>query len=393
MQADLNAARATQLAEKANQAQAAALQEKAVALGMAYSASMLAASDALDNGKIDMARHYLDNTPADPRGWEWRVLSNRLTMAFSADSRWLATGSFDNTIRITDVSTNPPVAKATLRGHTDWVSGLSFSPDGSLLASSGHDQTLRVWDTRTGLCNAVFKSDGDCPCFLPDGRTLINGDSDGVRFWDVQSLDALDLRGHSSYVYSVFISPDGGTIYSGGWDGFVGQPGSVRFWDAATGELIGAAGVAGEYCRAAALSLDGSRLAVSIAHLIRSPGRIDILDTATGMTALTITNLGANRVASFIDSLALCADISQGIMHIIDAHTGVTRKSRRVSSPGPKEYFFAWSPDGATIALAIHGETNIVILDGRSLKPLRQWPHGHKGWIDSVSFSADSADS
>jgi eukaryotic-like serine/threonine-protein kinase len=586
MQADLNAARATKLAEKASKAQAAALQEKAIALRLAYSASMLAACDALENGKIDMARHYLDIAPADSRGWEWRLLSNRLdlsvriqnrprpagshihvlpdgrsyydagptnlqrwdvdtgrllatmpthnrswrswlagggdqmlleagpedsegaknmdiwdlkhgtlrstwpvpnyfwpsadgsraayaqgpeigimdtgtgltrlfrtnltqalganmnsgmmcfqpdgrrlavstvrgdvalldpdsletlsrfsahdnavtSMAFSADSRWLATGSLDNTIRITDVSANPPAAMATLRGHSDWVDGLNFSPDGSLLASSGQDQTSRVWDTRTGLCRSVFKSDGDCPCFLPDGRTLVNGESDGVRFWDVQSLDAWTLRGHASYVYSVFTSPDGGTIYSTGWDGFAGQPGSVRFWDATTGDLIGAVEAAGEYSRAAAFSSDGLRLAVSMARASGPSGRIDILDTATGTTALTVTNLGANPVSFYIDSLAfdpsgrnlVCSDTSLGMAHIIDASTGVTRKSRRVSSPGLKEYFFAWSPDGATIALAVHGETNLIILDGQSLEPLRQWPHGHKGWIDSISFSPDS---
>jgi WD40 repeat protein len=194
------------------------------------------------------------------------------------------------------------------------------------------------------------------------------------------------------------ISPDGGTICSAGWDGYVGQPGSVRFWDATTGDLIGAVGVAGEYCRTAVFSSDGSRLAVSIASASGPSGRIDILDTATGKTVLTITNLGSNRVSFYIDSLAfdpsgqnlVCADMALGIVHIIDARTGVTRKSRRVSSPGLKRYFLAWSPDGATIALALDGETNIIILDGRSLEPLRQWPHGHKGWIDSVSFSADS---
>src|SRR5260370_20984322 len=70
-------------------------------------------------------------------------------MAFSADSRLLATGSMDSTIRITDVSANLPVAVATLRGHTDWITGLSFSPDGSLLASSGGGRVPARWDTPT----------------------------------------------------------------------------------------------------------------------------------------------------------------------------------------------------------------------------------------------------
>jgi WD40 repeat protein/serine/threonine protein kinase len=324
-----------------------------------------------------------------------------MCMAFSADSRLLATGSMDSTIRITDVSADLPVAVATLRGHTDWIKGLSFSPDGSLLASSGGDRTLRLWDTRTGICLGVFKSDGDCPCFLPDGRTLINGDSDGVRFWDVKSLDAWVLRGHRSYVCCIFISPDGGTIYSGGWDGFAGQPGSLRFWDALTGDPIGALGAAGEYVRAAALSSDGSRLAVSMVPQSGASGRIDILDTATATTTATVTEAGAALGSAFADSLAFDPSGQNlvyvdrlGIVHRIDARTGVTRKAQRVASANLKDNhsdnFVAWSPDGATIAVCLKMGSTIALLNGQSLEPLRQWPHGHKGLVNSVAFSPDS---
>jgi WD40 repeat protein len=317
-------------------------------------------------------------------------------MAFSADSRLLATGSLDATIRLTDVSANPPVAVAMLRGHTDFINGLIFSPDGSLLASSSGDRTLRLWDTRTGLARSVSKSDGDCPCFLPDGRTLMNGEPDGVRFWDVQSLDAWVLRGHASYVYSVFISPDGGTIYSGGWDGFAGQPGSLRFWDAATGDPIGAVGAVGEFVRTAALSPDGSRLALWICPLTGIGGRVDILDTATATTAVSFAELGANREFHFIDTLAFdpsgqylaCFDPSLGMAHIIDARTGVSRTSRRMGNPNAGGDCVAWSPDGATIALWV--DSTITLPDGQSLEPLRQWPHGHKGVVTSLAFSPDS---
>jgi WD40 repeat protein len=585
IQADQNAARATQLADKATKAEASALQEKEVALGLAYSASMLGACDALQNAQIDAVRHYLSIAPSDLRGWEWRVLSNRLDtsirvqkrsrpplscihvlpdgrsyydvgpsniqrwdmetggllatiathhiclrswlvasgkkmillvagkedfqcaietwdlergtllsawplpsyfspapdgspvayrqgsnicffdtstgpsalsrttvglplgartpialtcfqpdgrrlaveqglgnialldtdslqvlssfpahdnsitcMEFSADSRLLATGSWDSTIRLTDVSVNPPAAVATLRGHTDFITGLNFSPDGALLASSGQDRTLRLWDTRTGLALSVSKSDGDSPRFLPDGQTLMNGEPDGVRFWDVKSLDAWVLRGHRSYLYSVLISPDGGTIYSGGWDGFAGYTGSLRFWDAATGDAIAEVGAVGEYMRAAALSADGSRLAVSIALVSGSRGRIDILETATGKTTLSITALDADRLNYGIDSLAFdpsgqklaCIDPSSEIVHIIDTRTGLTRKSRRMSSPGPEKSILAWSSDGATIAVWHQEESTIALLDGQSLEPIRQWPSGCQGLVNSLTFSPDS---
>src|SRR5262249_17451565 len=226
----------------------------------------------------------------------------------------------------------------------------------------------------------------------------MNGDSDGVRFWDVQSLDAWVLRGHHSYVHCVFISPDGGTIYSGGWDGFAGHTGSLRFWDAVTGEPLRALGAVGEYAGDAALSSDGSRLAVSIVPTGAS-GRIDILDTVTATTMATVTELGAKRASYSADSLAfdpsgqnlVCVDRLE-IGHIIDPRTGVTQKERHVSSleDSCPEDFVAWSPDGVTIAVCFKKEPTISLLDGQSLEPLRQWPHGHKGLVNSVAFSPDS---
>jgi WD40 repeat protein len=41
-----------------------------------------------------------------------------------------------------------------LVGHTDSVMAVAFSPDGSLMATGGFDRTLRIWDISTGQCRA-----------------------------------------------------------------------------------------------------------------------------------------------------------------------------------------------------------------------------------------------
>jgi WD40 repeat protein len=320
------------------------------------------------------------------------------SMAFSADSRLLATGSLDTTIRITDVTVNPPAAVATLRGHAGAILALSFSPDGSLLAAAGADRIQCLWDTRTGSPRCVFESDGLAPCFLPGGQTLVNGDSKGVRFWDVRSLDATVLRGHRSFVYPVLLSPDGATIYSGGWDGFVGQPGSLRFWDAATGDPIAATGATNEYVRAAALSVDGSRLAISVRAANESFNRLDILDTATGTPVASVHELGEKSSVPLTDSLAFdpgarnvfCVNYRDGVAYLVDARTGVPRKSRQVLVGGVSSRV-AWSPDGATIAVGSGAQGGSVdLLDPQSLETVRQWPHGHRAALNSVAFSPDS---
>ncbi len=67
-----------------------------------------------------------------------------ISMAWTADGKYLATGGIDKVIRIWELDSGKNVAK--LFGHTNSVSSLSFSADGSRLVSADRGTTVRIWD-------------------------------------------------------------------------------------------------------------------------------------------------------------------------------------------------------------------------------------------------------
>ncbi len=147
-------------------------------------------SVAVATGDIPIVTIF-DVSSAEPR-FELRGHSYPVgSIAWDADGRRIATGSFDSSVRIWHGRTGR--LEIELLGHSGTVISVDWSPDGSRLVTSASDGTAKVWeigeaggrelmslsgqDTRSGLL-AVFS---------PDGQHVIggNGAISAVNIWDV----------------------------------------------------------------------------------------------------------------------------------------------------------------------------------------------------------------
>ncbi len=93
---------------------------------------------------------------ATPGDFIWRLLHDQSartlaghtmgvnSVAFSPDGWTLASGSYDNAVKLWDVTSGRELR--TLTGHTRSVTSVAFSPDGRTLASGSSDKTVKLWD-------------------------------------------------------------------------------------------------------------------------------------------------------------------------------------------------------------------------------------------------------
>ena len=146
-----------------------------------------------------------------------------------------------------------------LSGHTGWVRGVAFSPDSKRLATTSWDQQAKVWDVDSGrelLSLAGHQGWSTGVAFAPGTADLATGSQDGaVRIWDVGDSQAALTNVHPGGVMSVAYQPGGKLFATAGMDGV------LRIWDAATHQLLAEQGESGGLpINSVAFSLDGDQI-------------------------------------------------------------------------------------------------------------------------------------
>ena len=146
----------------------------------------------------------------------WQGHDNTIiTASFSPDGETLATGGYDNQVKLWDQN-NRFIQE--LNGHDKAVRSVSFNKNSDLLATASLDQTVRLWkkqgqnwqDTLTPLKDntSIYSVS-----INSQDNLIATGGADGtVKLWTLDGTRKQTLIGHTESVYSVSFNPNGQTL-------------------------------------------------------------------------------------------------------------------------------------------------------------------------------------
>ncbi|KAI9710601.1 MAG: cross-pathway control WD-repeat protein cpc2 [Chrysothrix sp. TS-e1954] len=149
----------------------------------------------------------------------------------SSDGAYALSSSWDKTLRLWELSTGQTTRRFV--GHTNDVLSVSFSADNRQIVSGSRDRSIKLWNT-LGDCKYTITDKGhtewvSCVRFSPNPQNPVivsAGWDKFVKVWELASCRIqTDHIGHTGYINTVTISPDGSLCASGGKDG------TTMLWD------------------------------------------------------------------------------------------------------------------------------------------------------------------
>ena len=301
----------------------------------------------------------------------------------------LDSGDSRQTVEMVDFSSMPASnlwnlpEGALARLGKGMVRNTTFSANGAWMAVSTYIGTW-LYDTSTGAEVALIRTKektNDAIAVSSDGSTLAMGAFRSVQVWDVASGQIKILDGHTDWVRSVALSPDGATLASSSESGMI----MIMLWDTASGQLKTTLDGHGPMV----FSPDGATLASSDSNI---DGRVQLWDVASGQPKAALEgseNYGILSMAFSPDGATLASSLASsniyGGVRLWDVASG----QPKTTLEGSENYAMAFSPDGATLASSsIDGGVRLWDVASGQLKTTL---NGDWHRINSLAFLPDGS--
>ncbi len=269
-----------------------------------------------------------------------------------------------------------------LSGHPQGVDALAFLLEGEMLASASADGSVRLWDLKAEAAARVLETGGDAAqvAAAPDGQRLALSHGKTVILWETRSDERTELGAHEAPITRLAFSPDGQTLASMAADrtlmlwkvpakrlrvqlqlpqevsAFAFSPdsrrlatadggGEIRYWESATGKLVGYFLASETGISALAFSPDGNWLASG-----GPEGFLKLWDVSIDRRDRVLTNAtGTVEVLLFSPDGRWLIVGGAGNLLQIRSVTGDAGGHTLVSDH-PRVAALALSPDGALLA-------------------------------------------
>ncbi len=304
-------------------------------------------------------------------------------LAFSPDSRLVASGGYDRMVRLWDVNEQREIRRFI--GHRAAIRAVAFSPDGKRLASGGYDCKVRLWDVAPPQGLPSITNLSGAFAFSSDGRRLVAQTKSGtVKLWDLATRLPLQEWAGLSFT-DALLGADGRLMLLGSPDS--NAPPQLTLLQAGQETPCGSIRLDGisSGCSAAAIAPGGKACVTG-----HNDGTVAFWDTASGAllhSSRFHTNLvfrfAFDRTGERVASVTWDVTFST----VWDAATGKVLSDRHFSLRFPAA--LALAPDGERYAF---GGANVLsfirLFDVTNAEPVGQFT-GHLDEVRSLAFAPD----